>query len=812
MSRGKVRSVTEVCADCSASDPTWASINRGIFICDECCSVHRSLGRHISQVKSLTKGQWSTTLLAMVQHLASHGANSIWEHSLLDPSQSKHGKKKPTPRDQVHPIKAEFIRSKYQFVQFINKQKDGEVNSIDDLSKQLHSCVRTNNLETCLRLLSKGADPNYFHPEKGNCPLHVAAQSGQPLQGELLVIYGADPGSYDANGKTPIDHARSEGHKDLADRLIECQYELTDRLAYYLCKRKPDHRNGCHFIIPEMADNSLDMSELAKQAKKKLQALPNHLFEELAMDVYDEVDRRENDEHWTATHENASIVSDRQGVPFLPLNPDFSATRNQGRQKLARFNGREFATLVIDILNDAKRRQTGVMSPVQTPKEGGASPLSQRRPPKINSIASDEEPIYDIVASDEDYSSIDNLSIKSTGMRDDRKDWVEEERGSIRTVDSTPKSIMATAETLQPHKPEPIVEGPVSTDDFLQMKKKASNLESQVGQLTRNNKDLQRERDDLTILVQRLTREISILRDHTQQIQQSLHIIPNGYDGQAKQGQDRYQSTVQGQYDSGGSGGEDPFDCGPSERCEGYDPGGHDRPESVEESPRSSTRPQSMFEPRDQQRLSQKSQSKDSLQSAQSLANIHVQEEVQVVASDSSEELQKPVGPDLSHYDCPSSLPLEPSAINHSQEPTLDANANQECEQGATSHDGCVEEDELPTQEEVMKKTERITKNIQELYLSGQEGKHDSFGPCADRIHSAVLDMASLFPQRPQSESVKCALHMLTTSARRLREECLNGHPGDMDPELEIPLKTQQVMQCAFDIARAAKQLVTLFQ
>lgn len=43
----------------------------------------------------------------------------------------------------------------------------------------------------------------------------------------------------------------------------------------------------------------------------------------------------------------------------------------QGRQKLARFNAREFATLIIDILNDAKRRQTGVMSPVQTPKEPG---------------------------------------------------------------------------------------------------------------------------------------------------------------------------------------------------------------------------------------------------------------------------------------------------------------------------------------------------------------------------------------------------------------------------------------------------------
>lgn len=34
-------------------------------------------------------------------------------------------------------------------------------------------------------------------------------------------------------------------------------------------------------------------------------------------------------------------------------------SHSQGRQKLARFNAHEFATLVIDILSDAKRRQQG---------------------------------------------------------------------------------------------------------------------------------------------------------------------------------------------------------------------------------------------------------------------------------------------------------------------------------------------------------------------------------------------------------------------------------------------------------------------
>lgn len=32
---------------------------------------------------------------------------------------------------------------------------------------------------------------------------------------------------------------RQAGHIELAERLVECQYELTDRLAFYLCGRRP---------------------------------------------------------------------------------------------------------------------------------------------------------------------------------------------------------------------------------------------------------------------------------------------------------------------------------------------------------------------------------------------------------------------------------------------------------------------------------------------------------------------------------------------------------------------------------------------
>lgn len=396
----------------------------------------------------------------MVQTLASNGANSIWEHSLLDPAQVQSGRRKPNPQDKVHPTKSEFIRAKYQMLAFVHKLpcRDDDGVTTKDLSKQLHSSVRTGSLETCLRLLSLGAQANFFHPEKGTTPLHVAAKAGQILQAELLVVYGADPGSPDINGRTPMDYARQAGHIELAERLVECQYELTDRLAFYLCGRRPDHKNG-HYIIPQMADRarpkcptqSLDLSELAKAAKKKLQALNNRLFEELAMDVYDEVDRRENDAVWLTTQNHSTLVTERSAVPFLPVNPEYSATRNQGRQKLARFNAREFATLIIDILSDAKRRQQGK----------GLSPTDP-----LDLGIDDDQHDYDSVASDEDTDSELTTQNNNNTQRSNR----------AKSMDSSDLS-----------------DGPITLQEYLEVKKALASSEAKVQQLMKVNNNLSEE-------------------------------------------------------------------------------------------------------------------------------------------------------------------------------------------------------------------------------------------------------------------------------------------------------------------------------
>ncbi|XP_027545185.1 ARF GTPase-activating protein GIT2 isoform X2 [Neopelma chrysocephalum] len=744
---------SEVCADCSAQDPCWASINRGILICDECCSVHRSLGRHISQVRHLKHTPWPPTLLQMVETLYNNGANSIWEHSLLDPASVMSGRRKASPQDKVHPNKAEFIRAKYQMLAFVHRLPCREDDSVTakDLSKQLHSSVRTGNLETCLRLLSLGAQANFFHPEKGNTPLHVAAKAGQTLQAELLTVYGADPGTQDSNGKTPVDYARQGGHHELAERLVEIQYELTDRLAFYLCGRKPEHKNGQHFVIPQMADRRLlDVSELAKAAKKKLQSLSNHLFEELAMDVYDEVDRRETDAVWLATQNHSTLVTETTVVPFLPVNPEYSSTRNQGRQKLARFNAHEFATLVIDILSDAKRRQQG--NPLTGSKENVELILKSISNQHSSESQDNDQPDYDSVASDED-TDLETNAAKSNRQK---------------SLDSD------------------LSDGPVTAQEYMQVKNALVASEVKIQQLMKVNINLS---DELRIMQKKLQTLQSENTNLRRQATTNIYQVQSG----SEYPDPTTNSSLKRRPSARGSRPMSMYETGSGQKP--YLPMGEvTYPE--ENSPRLQPFPPHIGR-------SAFVTSSSSLPSFPSTLSWSRDESTRRAS-----KLEKQSSVSESDYDNPTT-PVE------LEEPGLGRKGRQRSV--VWQGEGSIPEDtdpapssSLPSTEDVIRKTEQITKNIQELLRAAQENKHDSYIPCSERIHVAVTEMAALFPKKPKSELVRTSLRLLTSSAYRLQSECRKALPVESSPSTDIQLVTQQVIQCAYDIAKAAKQLVTI--
>ncbi|KAM6297750.1 ARF GTPase-activating protein GIT2 isoform 1-T1 [Aegotheles albertisi] len=743
---------SEVCADCSAQDPCWASINRGILICDECCSVHRSLGRHISQVRHLKHTPWPPTLLQMVETLYNNGANSIWEHSLLDPASVMSGRRKASPQDKVHPNKAEFIRAKYQMLAFVHRLPCREDDSVTakDLSKQLHSSVRTGNLETCLRLLSLGAQANFFHPEKGNTPLHVAAKAGQTLQAELLAVYGADPGTQDSNGKTPVDYARQGGHHELAERLVEIQYELTDRLAFYLCGRKPEHKNGQHFVIPQMADSSLDLSELAKAAKKKLQSLSNHLFEELAMDVYDEVDRRETDAVWLATQNHSTLVTETTVVPFLPVNPEYSSTRNQGRQKLARFNAHEFATLVIDILSDAKRRQQG--NPLAGSKENVELILKSISNQHSSESQDNDQPDYDSVASDED-TDLETNAAKSSRQK---------------SLDSD------------------LSDGPVTAQEYMQVKNALVASEVKIQQLMKVNINLS---DELRIMQKKLQTLQSENTNLRRQATTNIYQVQTGseYTDPAN------NSSLKRRPSTRGSRPMSMYETGSGQKP--YLPMGE-----VTYPEESITRLQPFPPHIGRSAFVTSSSSLPSFPSTLSWSRDE--------STRRASKLEKQSSVSESDYDNPT-MPLELEETGSGRK----GRQRSVIWQG----EGSIPEDadaapssSLPSTEDVIRKTEQITKNIQELLRAAQENKHDSYIPCSERIHVAVTEMAALFPKKPKSELVRTSLRLLTSSAYRLQSECTKTLPVEACPTTDIQLVTQQVIQCAYDIAKAAKQLVTI--
>ncbi|XP_052205388.1 ADP-ribosylation factor GTPase-activating protein AGD2-like isoform X2 [Diospyros lotus] len=261
----------DICADCSAPEPDWASLNLGILICIECSGVHRNLGVHISKVRSITLDVkvWEPTILDLFQILGNAYCNSIWEELLLLQNNTTNESNallpvtKPNPKEAFHQ-KEKYIQAKYVNKLLINKAATGC--GIPSQAASIWEAVKTNNVREVYRLIvssdenitnitydeltdaslrhdddddslngshhveNKQHDPlackkinDSSKPEsclQGCSLLHLACHLGNPVMVELLLQFGANMNRPDYHGRTPLHHCIAKRNYQLAKFLL----------------------------------------------------------------------------------------------------------------------------------------------------------------------------------------------------------------------------------------------------------------------------------------------------------------------------------------------------------------------------------------------------------------------------------------------------------------------------------------------------------------------------------------------------------------------------------------------------------------
>lgn len=75
----------KTCVDCKTSkNPRWASWNLGCFVCIRCSGIHRSMGTHISKVKSVDLDAWTDEQIESMVKWGNEKSNLFWEAKLPD--------------------------------------------------------------------------------------------------------------------------------------------------------------------------------------------------------------------------------------------------------------------------------------------------------------------------------------------------------------------------------------------------------------------------------------------------------------------------------------------------------------------------------------------------------------------------------------------------------------------------------------------------------------------------------------------------------------------------------------------------------
>ena len=215
----KLMVANPTCADCGMEQPDWASLNLGVLICIECSAVHRSLGVHVSKVRSLMLDSLSKEEGSLLLSLGNEKVNPIWEDGLS----TQEGWTKPT-KTADRKTREDWIKSKYMWKGFLNFEGcDGltEEERGEKFSRELYEAAKDCDVQAAASALAHGGSVDWTHPDEGGkTALHVCAMAKQSddktgwnaiEMAEFLLQNGAKMDTLDASSHGVLDCALLHG-------------------------------------------------------------------------------------------------------------------------------------------------------------------------------------------------------------------------------------------------------------------------------------------------------------------------------------------------------------------------------------------------------------------------------------------------------------------------------------------------------------------------------------------------------------------------------------------------------------------------
>ncbi|CAH8547065.1 unnamed protein product [Schistosoma rodhaini] len=163
------------CSDCSVGDARWASINLGVTLCTLCAAVHRSLGVHISKVRSLTLDNWQPELLHVMLNLGNKPVNRILESNWQRYASEFPRLSSDTPFEQRKAwIEAKWVRFKFARPSLPFEEKVSDSTEAVQWIKQLYD----NWQEACAQI--RQDFPELIYHPKSSSSLSSICMSSSP--------------------------------------------------------------------------------------------------------------------------------------------------------------------------------------------------------------------------------------------------------------------------------------------------------------------------------------------------------------------------------------------------------------------------------------------------------------------------------------------------------------------------------------------------------------------------------------------------------------------------------------------------------